>query len=328
MSLVIIIRCRRFGEIMAKIEPAQVDVCYTIQPQIKTYIDGPQGLSRLNRRLYRAGREYLISGFSIAMAGAGDAQSWTITKIPEGYVSRESWNHAFDMWRKQRAETLDTSSQVTGRWSDFKVYMDEGHFTNPDPLDGLPTAVAHSQVMSGGAALADISITGGEWNYSQMVYYSAGAAVDLPVGMLGADNTPLYGGIIEAWGDTRRTVLSPDPNTPGSLSTSWLEHMGPGPEDLESEVENLIESEGDQPPYAIISDPALDPIYVGGEQTGARGVIHGLAIVPITLGVVRIHGGIFPLGQFCIYGGPDACILTVHYARGDYKGVAARSMIS
>ncbi len=268
------------------IAPAQVDLLYEIDPFTQTYIDGAAGLSRVNRKLYRSGYEYLIAGFTLTPVGEPAVQNWLFSKIPEGYVSRESWNHAFDMWRKQRAETLDTSSQVTGRWSDFKVYMDEGHFTNPDPFTGAVTAVVQPLVQGAGA-LEPVNMSGGEWNYSQMVYYSAGTAVDLPVGMLGADNTPLYGGIIEAWGDTRRTVLSPDPNTPGSLSTSWLEHMGPGPEDLEAEVENLIESEGDQPPYAIVTDPALDPIYLGGAQTGTRGVVHTTVNLPTTAASVR-----------------------------------------
>ncbi len=298
---------------MAKVTATQIDLTFQKEGPGVSIINLPKALSEINRKMFRSGYVYGITGFTVSGV-AGDI--CFLSKIPEGYVAEQSWKHVFDQWRKQRAETLDTSSGVTGKWSDFKVYFNERHF------DGTYAELL-PQVFTAGA-LTSVVTTGGEWNYSEMVYMSAGASVVLPIGMLGDDNTPVYGSVIEAWGDTRRTVLPIDPNVPGTLSTSWLEHMGPGPEDLEEDVENLIEAEGDQPPYAITESPA-NPIYLGGAAGGSDGIPHALLEIPQTAAPLFIDGGVFPLGMILWMNGGDQS-LTVHTARGEYKGVAARRM--
>lgn len=317
-----------------KLQTTQLDLTFSTPTGTTAtycYVDLARQLSAINRKLYRSGYCYAVSGITVH-GTAGDL--FVINKVPEGYSTYEAWNAAFDAWRRQRAETLDTSSQVTGRWSDFKPYMDQGHLQTPDPLNSIPTVELMAQV-DNGVTFTDVDVTGGEWNRADVVYDSAqGAAnpVVLPIGMLGGDDPQVYGGIIEAWGNTRRTVLSPDPDVPATLSSSWIEHMGPADQALETEVEQLIEDEGDQPPYAIVADASLDPIYLGNDQNAPRGIYHSPTIAIPTTGVpVHVSGGLFPLGllKFQAFSSSEnGFLFTVHLAPGKYKGVAARSMIS
>ena len=161
-----------------------------------------------------------------------------------------------------------------------------------------------------------------------MIYNDAGAATtsDVNIGMLGDhDLGSDYGGAIQAWGDTRAGTMSPDPNIPGSLSTSWISRTGEESSDMA--VEDLIEAENDQPPYANQTDPALTGIYVGGSETAPGGVNHDSALVGTTGRAVGLSGGLFPLGLLAVVlaGAPSEIprFLRVHVTRGKYKGIGA-----
>lgn len=305
-----------------KVEPCQVDLTFQLVPAEGTsmfYIDLAKSLSAINRRLYRSGYVYATDGITVqGVAG----EIFAISKIPEGYVSENAWKKAFNHWKKQRAETIDGKSGVTGKWSDFKVYYDA--FQNPSNAAGFyPTVLP---MVTNQVGSAEVDYTGAEWNYSDITWTDTGGVVRvMPVGMLGPDQSHLYGGIIEAYGDTRRTSHAEDPNLPPSFSTSWIEHMGPASGEMETDIENLVEIEGDQPPYAITEDPA-DPIYLGGATTGNQGISHCALQIPTTNAPLHVQGGAFPLGQMLVTTGASGATITIHCSRGFYRGVAARPM--
>ncbi len=283
-------------------------------------IDLPRCLSLLNRKMYRSGMVYSIDGISVACPNTV-TNEFEIWKIPEIYNVSQAYKLAFETWKKQRAEAaennqIDGSPSPMGRWSDFKLYYNEDHLSGTyDEL--FPAGIDAS---------AWTDITGGEWNRADIVYYDAANAVHtMPIGMLGADNTPTYGGVIEAWGDTRTGVMTPDPLLPDSFSESWIGHTGPAAEALEEPVEVLIADENDFPPYQFEADPTLDPKYTGA-SIATDGVPHSVQLVNSIDQNTHVSGGLFPLGYIVLkYFGAAAgdMKLIVHCTRGKYKGVAA-----
>jgi hypothetical protein len=309
---------------MARPVSCQVDLEFTVPvPAVKpvNVIQIPKALSLMNRKSWRSGYVYSVDYIEY-IGNAGDQV--TIFKIPEGYVSYQSWKNGFAIWRRQRSNAMDNEGSSPGRWSDFKCWMSEKHFDGSfgelNPLGMTVTGISQSALSTAGA----------EWNMAELIVNDSavpGTTVTYNVGMLGGHAFP-YGALIQGWGDTRAGTVAPDPNQPGELSISWLSRTGEESSDMSVDVLNLVESENDNPPYANETDPALAPIYVGGSESAVGGVGHDSALVGTTGRAVGLSGGLFPLGYIGISiggAGSDEVerLLRVHVSRGKYKGVLA-----
>lgn len=91
------------------------------------YIDLAAGLSAINRRLYRQGRQYHIANITV-IDTSGDSKVRFAT-LPQVWTTNKAHTLMFDAWKDQRSRALENSpSKVTGRWADFKVYMSQQHY--------------------------------------------------------------------------------------------------------------------------------------------------------------------------------------------------------
>ncbi len=319
---------------MARPLATQVDIGFTcpVSNGGASYflVDIPRCLSLMNRKLFRAGYVYSLDSIQFSVhedlfAAPNEIEVW---KIPEIYNAHKAYTLAYNQWKKQRSEVAEsgevenTGRSIMGKWSDFKLWYNENHKAG-DYVELLPAAID--------AGVWSV-ISGGEWNRAEIVYYDASnTAREMQIGMLGDDNTPNYGGAIEAWGDVRAGILTPDPLIYDDYSVSWIGHLGPAAEDLEQPVEDLIQDENDLPPYLFEADPANDPKYVGASTVASDGVPHSLSLVNTINEDIHVSGGLFPLGMFVVKvpastasSGEFNMMMSV--TRGAYKGVAALKM--
>jgi len=283
-------------------------------------IDLPKALSLYNRRSYRSG--YLYSVDYIEYIGTAQ-DVVTIAKLPTTYSILAAYRLGYDLWRQQRADTIETTGIEPGKWSDFKPWYSEEHLDGSWP-ELLPRG------MGTGLSLQPLDQTGSEWNRAELVTHDLAAATTstVNVGMLGANNLP-YGSLMEAYGDTRVATLSPDPVMPGGASGSWITRTGEESADMSADVIQLIEDENDTPPYANQTDPdglGLPPTYVGNDQSAPRGIMMDSSVAGVTGRSVTLNGGLVPLGLLAIETAGGAYTLRVHMTRGTYKGVAAKPM--
>ncbi len=287
---------------------------FVIQAKQSVIIDMARCLSLVNRKSYRSGYVYSVD-YMEYIGDAGDLIS--VHKLPEGYITLRSWSNAFEIWKQQRSESMDNTETSPGKWSDFKAWWDVDHQSG-----------ALAELTPSGAGGFVYPTTGSEWNRAEIEVNDPGAATTTTyhLGMLGPTATP-YGGVIQEWGNTRAGTVAPDPNVPGALSLSILSRTGEESSAMSTEVLNLIESENDDPPYANVTDPTLDPIYAGG-ITVAGGVFSDRSVTGTTGRAVSLNGGLFPLGliRLELAGasvGEVAPLFRIHMTRGEYKGVAA-----
>ena len=283
-------------------------------------INIPRCLSLLNRRSYRSGYVYSVDYIEY-IGTAGDIVA--IGKIPESYPVLNAYRLGYDNWREQRAMAIHESDIQPGKWSDFKCWYSEEHYdgTWPEMLPGG---------LGTGLQFDLLDTTGSEWNYADIETNDPGAATTtrISVGMLGADNLAVgYGSLMEASGDTRVATLSPDPLTPGQASLSWITSTGPSSDEMTGQVIELIEGENDQPPYGNQADTALSPTYVGNSESAPRGILVDRSVTGTTGRSVSLNGGLIPLGMLAFeIANSGEFYVRVHCTRGDYKGVAAKSM--
>jgi len=283
-------------------------------------IDCARALSLYNRRSYRSGYVYSVDYIEY-IGTAGDIIS--IGKIPESYVCLGAYRLGFGAWRRQRTNALEESEVLEpGKWSDFKCWYSTEHLSGAWPElmpGGLGTGLAFSL----------LDVTGAEWNRATIEYNDIAAATvsQIDVGMLGDDDlVGGYGSLMHQYGVTRTATLSPDPLLPAFASGAWITAMGEESGAMSTAVIDLVEDENDQPPYGNQADMALAPTYVGNGLSAPRGVLVDQSVAGTTGRSVNLNGGLIPLGLLAVASAGGAFTIRVHMTRGDYKGVAAKSM--
>ncbi len=282
-------------------------------------INIPKALSLVNRKSYRQGYVYSVDFIEVIPTDA--QQVFTIAKLPENYNTLGGYKLGFESWKAQRHMAIAESDIEPGKWSDFKPYY------NSDHADGTLTELDVSG-LGAGYILQDLDDTGSEWNYADMEVHDVAAATTTryPIGMLGHSNAGAgaeYGGLIDAWGDTRSATVAPDPLLPNVASQSWITRTGATSEEMVGEVIQLIENENEFPPYANEEDVLAAPTYVGNGQSAPYGMLVDTETSGSTGRALSLDGGLIPLGYLVVSTTADAYTIRVHCTRGEYKGVAA-----
>lgn len=284
----------------------------------------PKALSLLNRKSYRCGMVYSVDYIEIIpLAGVVSNNEFTLAKLPENYGTLAAYRLGFQCWKDQRAMAIAETDIEPGKWSDFKPWYNIDHADatlNELDVKGMGT----------GYILQSLDQTNAEWNMADIEVNDNAAATTTryAVGMLGASNAvAAYGGLIDAWGDTRSATLAPDPLTPAVASLNWITSTGAASDEMIGEVVQLIEGENDFPPYANQNDVSQPPTYVGNDQSATYGMMVDRVVAGTTGRSMSLNGGLFPLGYIVIQTDAlDGYYVRVHCTRGSYKGVAALPM--
>lgn len=198
----------------SKIEPAVMTMAYslTIPAGISNFtIDLSQSASILNRRFYRQGLNWAVSGFKIRTVGAG-LGTIGVAKLPNTWSMSNAWEKVFRAWDRQQREALEDGTQesVRARFNDFKIFADSTHLNAGFAGNLLPSD-------NDGNVAAP-----GEWEASQLVIPNFGApgvnfepfltAVGPKVSGAGGSYS-----LIQLYEDSRSVPFSPDPEVPGGL---------------------------------------------------------------------------------------------------------------
>ena len=280
---------------MKKIEPAVQTLIFQTQPIDAgatgvSYIDLSQCASIVNRRFYRQGINWAVSGMKVL---SGKEASITISKLPETWVCGNAWEKGFRSWQKQQDEALEESGaqSMKARFNDFKVFADVEHVSATFAANLLP------QVVIGGIAAP---YDAGTWEPSKIVLPNVnpdGTGSDVEpaqrfLHMVGVNiNGASSRGIIEGYADSRAYPQSPDPVGPDvSDVDNWMSRMFDAGNDMEEVLDNAT-LRNDTLPYD-------QDEYPNGEGNGAALQVHDVdSITGTTIGgMTRIKGGMFPCG--------------------------------
>lgn len=324
---------------MAKIAPAITTLQYFV-PNGTSYIDLARDLSRVNRRLYRQGRNYAVQSITVVSPSinmrSSDILSAGIYSMGNSYMVHEAWEFAFKEWMGQLRKY--SRADQRGRWNDFKIYLDD------TMEDGTILDVYASD---GGA------VSSGEWEYSKFVFDDDGTEQELKCHMIGSSNlndTNNESGIalIEEWAD-QRPGTQEEPAIPGSWSnTIWAKIKGT--DELTDMVVENIETDNDLAPYHADD-------YFGGATNGDAAVLERIIGVSAVEYSQTVPGFIAPCGLLKINteelalndahavtladdstsdgpgpnsvyasGSASTCLLLVRLVPGPYKGVLAPPM--
>lgn len=304
-----------------KLEPATRYLRYELTnsgsagTETSHFIDLARDLSRVNRRLYRQGRDYHVKRITVISSNtpnAGDpgAQNnrLSFSTIGAGWVSQMSWKRGFKVWQQMnKVATENLSGDIAGTWSDFKVFM--------------------SNDMRGGSVLQPKDNGGnnynaGEWIYSEMVSPD-GTTGDDPFqlhmlgnhsGSAGAWNSV---SLIKSYGESRSTVQVTDPSVPSVAKDDPLVNVFDYGTTVDEVVGNL-QDYNDAPPYSVTNYPgdeanAPKPIVVQDTCiVDGRATVGGFTA---RCGLIEIESK-SPLAS-------DVYSILVELSSGSYRGVKA-----
>ena len=253
-----------------KLEPAVQTIVFTV-PDGDHTVDLSQCASLVNRRFYRQGINWVVAGFRFFKPGATPTAGTgvSISRLPNTWIMGNAWEKGFRHWQELNKRAIEAGESLPGRFTDFKVYMDDVHHTagksaNLLPVDSTATAA-----------------TVGEWEYSKVIIPDTtitGNAREREIIAVGG-NYPGAGGsglsavsLIEGYANSRALPSITDPNTPddaadvnGVAPENWLSAMDNQGNDQIDRVITDLTTENNLAPYPFENDgTSTDTMYPGG----------------------------------------------------------------
>jgi hypothetical protein len=316
---------------MKKIEPSVQTLTFVLTSASAgkevNYIDLSQCASIINRRFYRQGINWAVSGFKI-LSGSGVTGQVSIHKLPNTWVMGNAWEKGFRAWHKQQRESLDGGDQqsVIAKFNDFKIFMDRDHKSKGESRNLLPLSAA---------TLADPvqQALPGEWEYSQIVipnFQTVGTNIEpyvIGVGDFNLVSDSTQFSLIEAYANSRSVPQSPDPAVPADVlsDTANVYRAMFDVGDNDDQVMDNAVGKNDNLPYP-------QTLYPGGDGQLTSLQIHDQEFITGTTigGTTRLKGGNFPCGlvQIATFGISvgDAISIQVNLVPGNHRGYLCEPM--
>ncbi len=305
-----------------KMEPAVTSLFYEMPVGTSRYIDLAADLSKLNRKLFAQGYQYVVAGVTVTDdVGVTSALDVQIRTAGNNWITQNAWSKGCALWHEMQQEVLRDNPSVKGKWHDYKVFLTENQASSITlgAVDGASSAWP----------------SGAEWNISTYVLpqHDVDAAGNvLPAEewvacLVGPDDAPNKRfSLVKAYEESRATVQDVAPNVPLALPNSfYLKLMDDGSQD--PELAEVIRDENERPPY-----PNAAGEYPGGSAFGFAG-----ALTTVARGVkndftptMTLPGFTAECGLMYVTAtrsaGAENCRLQIHLVPGNYRGVMAIPM--
>jgi hypothetical protein len=246
------------------------------------YIDLWKAISLQERKLHRQKQICTVYGGYFVDQ---DGNRVELNTAPLTWMSKRAVNRGFRIWKSMISDTLKaTEGTTTGRWNDFKVYLNNAHGSAPLlPKDAGNNNLYHT----GGIA---------EWDYSTLTSEDpdgpGGTSPDSFELMIcgqdhvGADPNWVRLSLLKSWVDSRAELDSSGyPNQTNDVMSDPLANLFDAG-DADDERMGIILSEGDLPPYDADTMFGNSQSAGGSNNLQRQSVAQPSAQVP----VAPIHG--------------------------------------
>jgi len=330
---------------MRKIEPAVQTLTFQFSVpaggSVNDYtLDLSQCASLVNRRFYRQGINWAVSGFK--MLTSSQTGTIAIKKLPDTWIMSNSWEKGFRTWQRLNSEAADESESIRPRFLDFKVYADASHH-----LAGVG-----ANLLPGNLEPTFVPIQPGTWDYSKMIIpktdgtdgVSQREIIAVGANYPGAAPASLHNAVslIEGYAASRALPNMADPNMPDDASSvdivaaqNWMQAtFNQGTDQSHEVLEDLI-LENNIAPYPFENDGAhFDTMYPNGANQLPGLQVHDFEFITGTTvgGTTRMKGGMFPCGLVRVTAQNDddvssmSVIMQVDLVPGNHRGYLCEPM--
>ncbi len=338
-----------------KIEPAVKTMVFQINTPANTFgeftLDLSQCASLVNRRFYRQGINWAVSGIKFTSLTANPNVNLTIQKLPETWVLSNAWMKGFQAWQRMNNEALEENESVRPRFLDFKIFADAKHHSDGFVGNLLPLSTD----------LAGTAATAGEWESSKVVVPTSTTTSGVSEFEMIATGSSFPGAspvstlnavsLIEGYTASRGLPPITDPNTPGDADDvgptatpeNWISSMFNEGTDQDKTVLDDMITENNQAPYpfenAQVPGAAPGVVFTDTQYPGGANQMTGLQFHDINTdtatsvgGITRFNGGLFPCGlmRFTVSNQPNdnpvAYAVQVDLVPGHHRGYLCEPM--
>jgi hypothetical protein len=304
-------------------------------------IDLSQCASLLNRRFYRQGINWAVSGFKFVTLDTVTGLV-AVKKLPGTWVMSNAWEKGFRTWQRMNNESLEESESVRPRFLDFKVYADDTHHTAGYAGNLLPGTLNPTflPAAAGEWVPSKVHIPIGDGSTPSATFEREMIAVGPNYPGAGASTFDAVS-LIEGYAASRGLPNVLDPNAPtdaddaaGNTPANWIAALSnEGTDRTEEVLEDMI-SENNIAPYPFENDgTATDTMYPGGANQLSGLEFHDTEFITGTTigGVSRLKGGMFPCGLVRIQAqktgaGTGLATLIVDLVPGHHRGYLCEPM--
>ena len=277
-----------------------------------SYIDLSQVASLVNRRFYRQGINWAVSGFKV-LTGPNLTGSVKISKLPNTWVMSNAWEKSFRTWTKMNNEALAETKSIRPKFLDFKIYADEDHHNAGFAANLLPISSNITPFAPGKWDSSKVTIPTQQSLFSPSLVETDDfelIAVGSSYPGNGASGLNAVS-LIEGYAASRGLPNIADPNTPDDSTDTntltpenWLTAIFNEGTDQNHEIIENMTRENDIAPYPFENgeDGAggvfTDTMYPGGANQGTGLQFHDFEFISNTTigGTTRLKGGNFPCG--------------------------------
>ena len=334
---------RKYSKRSSKIEPAVQTMTVTL-PTVAPgatgthYVDLSQIACLANRRFYRQGINWALSGIKVRSA-AGALGVVSVSKLPNTWVLANAWEKSMRTWMKMNREALAQTESVRPKFLDFKIYADDTHHkagygANLLPIDLAGTPATPGEWVASMISYPDNTTTTGLTREAEFIavgssYNGAGASGEQAVSM------------IEGYAASRGLPNVLDPNTPGDAADAagpfpenWMAAIfNEGTDQIEEVIEDLT-NDNNIAPYPFENDGIhTDTMYPGGANQLATLQPHDIENITGTTigGTTRLKGGNFPCGLMRFdfvnqAGDPQGLNIQLEFIPGGHRGYLCEPM--
>jgi len=294
------------------------------------FIDIALGLSVLNRRAYRQGVYYYVSGVTVHDS---NQNVWTkFATAPDNWPVKRSWIRGFRKWSEMNSKAAANAGlddmAINGKWADFKIFLSSKHRSNADggesgvgdgtgPLLPITSRDYENVDWSSGFMNPTIDnsavLPAGEWEYSR--YISQQDADGQHITLLGEHVPNTEYCLTHGFATVRQTVRSEDPELPAQISTDYLNTLFDDEDNQNQDVIDDLDDENDYPPYNKDFYPCVESCIVAqtANSAGAGAVTRAPGFV-VPFGLLEVITNSATSGKVEI---------VIELAAGNYNGVAA-----
>ena len=300
------------------VEPAQLVLQYLIPGDgsgtKEVIVDLARDLSVVNRRLYRQGYTYAVGKVVFAQQIPMTTTALFAQTAGNTWMVQNAWKKGKAIWTGQRKEVAELLPGIDGKWSDFKVKLDDSG------LAYLPCIASDTGVMD-----AD------DWEFSEVFWDDDGTERSPVFHIIGGTDPTTSVGLVQEYHISRArvNVSSPvvDPDASDSIYAKML-HMQ---DELSDALIDDIEGDNDQPPYDYDEMPGGDTVAdapwtqeysFSNPVGGLKGHLSGFAA---ECGLIKFRAETFVTadGTTAV---SSAVSVFIHLMPGPYRGVLAERM--
>ena len=290
------------------------------------FIDLAEGLSMVNRRMYRSGLYYHVSSVTVHDS---NQNVWVkFATAPDTWYTKQAWIRGFRAWSRMNSEAAKGSGtddlSLAGKYHDYKVFLSQTHrsqFQNgrtdcPIPVGAVDYGGFEIQNGFITYSLAAAEFPAGEFDYSVMRTQDPPTdPTDITLTGHHTKDNNLYDSysLTKGYFETKNKQSQESPESDNLTDIDYIANLFDAG-DQADDILNDLENDNDTPPYDWDNYPLQTVLVAQTANSAGAGAVTRTGGFTVPFGLLEVITNAQTSGKVEI---------VIELTAGTYNGVAA-----